>query len=118
MSPRQCTRRFAVTKMPDMACSSGSCGGSCPRVVARAVTDPPGSAGLRTEALDATDEPVLNRGDASLVKRYEAGFLKTLGLYRELVGLEIGRASEYGARWWSRRLVDMSEEAGLVRLDK
>ena len=68
--------------------------------------------------LDATSEAAPNRGDTSLVKRYEVGVLKTLGLYRELVGLEIGRASEYGARWWSRRLVDVSEEAGLVRLDK
>ena len=107
-----------MTKMLDMACSSGSCGGSCPRVVARAVTDAPGSAGLRTEVLTATNEAALNRGNESLVKMYEAGLVKTLGLYRELVGLEIGRASEYGARWWSRRLVDMSEEAGLVRLDK
>ena len=107
-----------MTKMLDMACSSGSCSGSCPRVVAPAITDAPGSAGLRTEVLDATGETAPNRGDASLVKMYEDGSLKTLGLYRELVGLEIGRASEYGARWWSRRLVDMSEEAGLVRLDK
>jgi hypothetical protein len=95
-----------MTKVLDMACSSGSCGGRCPR------------AGLRTEALDATNEAGWNRSDASLVKEYEAGFLKTLGLYRELVGLEIRRASEYGARWWSRRLVEMSEEAGLVRLDQ
>jgi hypothetical protein len=95
-----------MTKMLDMACSSGSCGGSCPR------------AGLRTEVLDPTTEAAMNRDNASLVKKYEAGLLKTLGLYRELVGLEIGRASEYGARWWSRRLVDMSEEAGLVRLDE
>jgi hypothetical protein len=107
-----------MTKMLDMACSSGSCGGSCPRVVARAITDAPGSTGLRTEVLDATTKAALNRSDASLVRKYEAGFLKTLGLYRELVGLEIGRASEYGALCWSRRLVDMSEEAGLVRLDK
>jgi hypothetical protein len=107
-----------MTKMLDMACSSGSCGGSCPRVVAPAVIDGPGSGGLRTEVLDATSEAALNRGYASLVKMYEDGFLRTLRLYRELVGLEIGRASEYGARWWSRRLVDVSEEAGLVRLDK
>jgi hypothetical protein len=107
-----------VTKMLDMACSSGSCRGSCLRVVARAATDARDSAGLRTEVLDATNEASLNRGDASLAKMYEAGLLKTLGLYRELVGIEIGRASEYGARWWSRRLVDLSEEAGLVRLDK
>jgi bacterioferritin-associated ferredoxin len=107
-----------VTKMLDMACSSGSCCGSCPRVVAQAVTDARGCAGIRTEVLAPTTEAAPNRDDASLVKKYEAGFLKTLGLYRELVGLEISRASEYGARWWSRRLVDMSEEAGLVRLDE
>jgi hypothetical protein len=34
------------------------------------------------------------------------------------VDLEIGRASEHGARWWSRRLVEVFEEAGLVRLDR
>ena len=45
------------------------------------------------------------------------GFLKGLNAYREMVDVEIGRASEYGARWWSRRLIEMSEEAGLVRLD-
>ncbi|HEV8117432.1 MAG TPA: hypothetical protein VGQ32_02845 [Thermoanaerobaculia bacterium] len=39
-------------------------------------------------------------------------------LYRQLVDLEIGRASEHGARWWSRRLVEVFEEAGLVRLDR
>lgn len=97
-----------MTKMLEMACSSGSCGGSggsCPR------------AGLTTEVLDATNE-ALNRGNASLVKMYKVGFLKTLSLYRELVDIEIRRASEHGARWWSRRLVEMSEEAGLVRLDQ
>jgi len=95
-----------MAKVLDVVCSSGSCGGSCPR------------AALRTEAIDATNGAEPNRSQASLVKKYEEGFLKTLGLYRELVGLEIGRASEYGARWWSRRLVEMSEEAGLVRLDQ
>lgn len=44
------------------------------------------------------------------------GFLMGLNAYREMVDVEIGRASEYGARWWSRRLVEMYEEAGLVRL--
>ena len=102
-----------MTKMLDMACSSGSCGGSCPRVAGAS-----GSAGLRMEVLDTATEAALNQSDAFLVRRYEAEFLKTLGLYRELVDLEIGRASEYGARWWSRRLVEMSEEAGLVRLDE
>ncbi|HKF44064.1 MAG TPA: hypothetical protein VKG01_13250 [Thermoanaerobaculia bacterium] len=102
-----------MTKMLDMACSSCSCGGGCPRVAGAS-----GSAGLRTDVLDATNGAALNPGDASLVRMHEAEFLKTLGLYRELVDLEIGRASEYGARWWSRRLVEMSEEAGLVRLDE
>jgi hypothetical protein len=91
--------------MLEMACSSGSCGGSCPRV------------GLTTEVLDATNEAP-NRGNASLVKMYKVGLLKTLSLYRELVDIEIRRASEHGARWWSRRLVEMSEEVGLVRLDQ
>jgi hypothetical protein len=39
-------------------------------------------------------------------------------VYRKLVDVEIGRASEHGARWWSRRLVEVFEEAGLVRLDE
>ena len=38
--------------------------------------------------------------------------------YRERVDEEIGKASERGARWWSRRLVQLYEAAGLVRLDK
>ena len=46
------------------------------------------------------------------------GFFNGLNAYREMVDVEIGRASEYGARWWTRRLVDMSEQAGLVRLEK
>jgi hypothetical protein len=46
------------------------------------------------------------------------GFFNGLNAYREMVDVEIGRASENGARWWSRRLVDMSEQAGLVRLEK
>ena len=107
-----------MTKTLDMARPPGPCGGSCPRVVARPVTDASGSAGLRTEALGAASEAALNRGDASLFRMYQVGFLKTLGLYRELVDLEIGRASEYGARWWSRRLVEVYEESELVRLGR
>lgn len=45
-------------------------------------------------------------------------FLKGLHAYREMVDLEVRRASEGGARWWSRRLVEMSEEAGLVHFDE
>lgn len=52
------------------------------------------------------------------VKTNEIGFLKALGRYRERVDVEIGKASEHGARWWSRRLVEVYEEAGLVRLEK
>ena len=55
---------------------------------------------------------------ASLVERIEAGAMKGLGLYRALAEVEIGRASEHGARWWSRRLVEVYEQAGLVHLDK
>ena len=94
-----------MTKMLDTARPSGPCSGSCPRVVARPVTDAP-------------VESTLNRTDASLIKMYEAGLLKTLGLYRMLVDLEIGRASEWGARWWSRRLVEVYEESVLARFDQ
>jgi hypothetical protein len=62
--------------------------------------------------------PCGSRCPQAPVKANEVGFSKLLGCYRELVDLEIGRASEHGARWWSRRLVQVYEEAGLVRLDK
>ena len=103
-----------MTKTLDRACPSGSCCGRCPNAVTRPLAAVPGSAGLGAGTRDET----LDRSGASLVQRYKAGLLKTLGLYREMVGLEIGRASEYGASWWSRRLVEVSEEAGLVRLDQ
>jgi hypothetical protein len=106
-----------MTKMLDLALAPGSCGGSCPRVVARPATDARASAGLRIDALDVTSDATPDRDDAALIKMYEAGLQKTFSLYRELVDLEIGRASEYGARWWSRRLVEMYEESGLTRLD-
>ena len=60
----------------------------------------------------------LNLADSPLIRMNEIGFSKTVGCYRELVDLEIGRASEYGARWWSRRLVELYEDAGFVRLEK
>lgn len=107
-----------MTKVLDMACPLGPCGSRCPHVVARPVTDVPGSAGFRRGMRDATSAAALNRSDASLVKMNEVGFLKALSCYRELVDVEIGRASEHGARWWSRRLVQLYEEAGLVRLDE
>jgi hypothetical protein len=99
-----------VTKMLDIARPSGPCGDRCPHVVARPVTDVRDSAGFRSGMRDATSD------EALLVKMN--GFSKALGPYRELVDLEIGRASEHGARWWSRRLVEVYEEAGLLRLDE
>jgi hypothetical protein len=65
----------------------------------------------------ATSDVTPNRSEARLIRRFEAAVLKALGLYRELVDVEIGRASEHGARWWSRRLVEMYEEVGLVCFD-
>ena len=51
-----------------------------------------------------------------VAKMNAVGFSRTLGCYRDLVDIEIRGASEHGARWWSRRLVQVYEEAGLVRL--
>ncbi len=107
-----------MTKILDMTRPPAPCGSRCPHVVARAVTGVPDSAGFRGGMRDATSDAALNRSDAPLVKMNEVGFLKALGCYRELVDVEISRASEHGARWWSRRLVELYEEAGLVRLDK
>jgi len=73
-----------------------------------------------TKMLDRTRPPgpCGSRYPHPLVKRNDDGFSKAFGLYRELVNLEIVRGSEHGARWWSRRLVQLYKEAGLVRLDK
>ena len=68
----------------------GPCSGWCPDAVAHALAD----------------------------KMNEAGFLKASGLYRAQVDVEIGKASARGARWWSRRLIRLYEDARLVRLDK
>jgi hypothetical protein len=118
MSPLQYVRRFTVTKLLEMVRPPGPCGSRCPHVVARAVTDVPDSARFGRGTRDATSDPASNRSDALLVKMNEVGFLKAFGLYRERVHVEISKASEHGARWWSRRLVELYEEAGLVRLDK
>src|SRR5437016_1293743 len=104
--------------MLDMARSPGSCGTRCLHVVARRVTDVPDSAGFRGGMRDATSDAASNRRDAHLVKMKEVGFLRVVGRYRERVDVEIGKASERGARWWSRRLVQLYEDVGLVRLDK
>jgi hypothetical protein len=104
--------------MLDMARTPGSCDTRCLHVVARRVTDVPDPAGFRGGMRDATSDAASNRSDAPLVKMDEVGFLKVAGLYRRRVDVEIGKASERGARWWSCRLVQLYEDAGLVRLDK
>jgi len=59
-----------------------------------------------------------NRSDALLIKMTEAGYRKAFGRYREQVDVEIGQGSARGASWWSRRLVQLYEDAGLVFLDE
>jgi hypothetical protein len=107
-----------VTKMPDMARTPGPCGGRCPHAVGRPVTDVPDSAEFRREVRNSTSDATLSRGDAHRVKMSAVAFLTILGRYRERVDVEIGNASEHGARWWSCRLVQVCEEAGWVHLDK
>jgi hypothetical protein len=102
--------------MLDMACPPDPCGG--PNAVTLPMTAVPGSVGFGVGMPDATSDATLSLSEAPLVERIEAGVRKGLGLYRELVKVEIGRASEYGARWWSRRLVQVYVEAGLVRLER
>jgi len=68
----------------------------------------PSSPSLRGAASDAAS----SRSDA-----HPLG-VSTARHYRERVDVEIRKASERGARWWSRRLVQLYEDAGLVRLDK
>jgi hypothetical protein len=97
-----------MTKMLDMARPSSPSLGRCPQVVARPGTDVCDSAGFRRRVSDAA----LSRSDA-----HPLGILTTRR-YRERVDVEIRKASERGARWWSRRLVQLYEDAGLVRLDK
>ena len=94
-----------MPKMLEMTCNAGPCGGRYTDGVTRPIT------------AVATPDATLNRSDATLLELFEAGVLKALGLYRKLIDVEIGRASEHGARWWSRRLVEMYEEAGFVHLE-
>ena len=72
----------------------------------------PSSPSLRRGVDDEANDAALSRSDAPLL-----GVL-TARRYRDRVDVEISRASERGARWWSRRLVQLYEDAGLVRLDK
>jgi hypothetical protein len=67
---------------------------------------------LSREVSDAASDGVLSWSD-----EHPFGVL-TARRYRERVDVEISKASERGARWWSRRLVQFYENAGLVRLDK
>lgn len=60
----------------------------------------------------------MDNSNAVTIPLIAGGFFKGLHAYREMVELEVRRASEWGARWWGRRLVEMCEEAGLLRLDE
>ena len=82
-----------MTKMTDSACPSTPFGVSLANAVTRPLAAVRSCAGFPSSAMPSD-------------------------LYRQLVDLEIGRASEHGARWWSRRLVEVLEEVGLVRLDR
>jgi len=106
-----------VTKMHDMAHPHGLCSGWCPDVVERALTDA-ASAGFSRGTRATTSDAASNRSDALLIKMTEAGYRKAFGRYREQVDVEIGQGSARGASWWSRRLVQLYEDAGLVRFDK
>ena len=95
----------------------GPCSGWCPDAVERAVTDA-AAAGFRRGMRNATNDAAPNRGEAHQFKRNEFGFLNLFSLFRERVDAEIRRASARGARRWTRRLVRLYEDAGLVRFDK
>jgi len=101
-----------MTKMLDMARPPSPSLGRRPAVAALPGTDVADSAGCGRGMCDATRDAALNPSDA-----HPLGVL-TARRYRERVDIEIGKASERGARWWSRRLVQLYEDAGLVRLDK
>jgi hypothetical protein len=108
-----------VTKMLDRTPHPDSCDCRRPHVVARPVTEARDSAGFGRGMRGWPSDAQVNRSDAPLVLKMTAiGFLNALGRYRDRVDVEIGKASERGARWWSRRLVQLYEEAGLVVLDK
>jgi len=68
-----------------------------------------------TKMLDMARPPASNRSEARPVELNAFEFLMALR-YRERIDEEIEKGSERGARWWSRRLVQLYEEAGLVRL--
>ena len=100
-----------MTKMLDMARPSSPNLGRCPEVVARPGADVCESAGFNRAMCEAAS------GSSSGGDAHSLGVL-IARRYRERVDVEIRKASERGARWWSRRLVQLYEDAGLVRLDK
>jgi hypothetical protein len=106
-----------VTKKLDMARPPSPCGVGCLHVVAPPGTEVPDSAGFRGRMRDATSDAALNRSDAHPVEMNIIGFLMARR-YRERVLEEIGKGSARGAGWWSRRLIQLYEEAGLVRLER
>jgi len=106
-----------VTKMFDMTRPPSAYDGRRPHLVARPGTDVPGPGGFGRGMRGATSGAVSNRSDVLRVEMNAIEFL-TARRYRERVDDEIREGSERGARWWSRRLVQLYEEAGLVRLDK
>ena len=105
-----------MTKMLDMT-RPPSAYGRRPHLIARPSTDVPGSGGFGRGTYGATSAAVSNRSDVLRVEMNAIEFL-TARRYRERVDDEIREGSERGARWWSRRLVQLYEEAGLVRLDR
>ena len=104
-------------KMLDMTRPPNAHDGRRPHLAARHGTDVPNPDGFRRETRGATSDAALNGSDAFPVEMNAVEFL-TARRYRERVDDEIRKGSERGARWWSRRLVQLYEEAGLVRLDK
>jgi len=103
-------------KTLDMTRPPGAYDGRRPHLVARPGTDVPGSGGFGRGTHGATSA-ASNRSDVHPVEMNAVEFL-TARRYRERVDDEIRKGSERGVRWWSRRLVQLYEEAGLVCLDK
>ena len=104
-------------KTLDMTRPPGAYDGRRPHLVARPGTDVPGSGGFGRGTHGATSAAASNRSDVHPVDMNAVEFL-IASRYRERVDDEIRKGSERGARWWSRRLVQLYEEAGLVRFDK
>jgi hypothetical protein len=104
-------------KMLDMTRFPGAYDGRRPHLVARPGTDVPDSGGFGRGTHSAASAAASNRSDVHPVDMNAVEFL-TARRYRERVDDEIRKGSERGVRWWSRRLVQLYEEAGLVRFDK